>query len=317
VARPKLDVVIVNWNTGPYLRACLQSLAAATRTEFDFGTVVVVDNASSDGSLEGLDELSLPLRILRNAENRGFAAACNQGAREGDGDFVLFLNPDTRPSPEALDRSIAFMSDPENATVGICGGRVVGDSGNEERSCARFPTLWMFVAKMLGLAHAFPRWIPRQRINADELGGSAIVDQVIGAYFLIRRSVFELLDGFDERFFVYLEDVDLAYRSKQSGYSSYFLADVPVYHAGNVSSEQVRGKRLFYLLRGQTEYAHKHWPSWQPRVLALLILTVELPVRWSVAATRGSRQERKDVSQAARRYLAYVTVGRSDAVRPE
>jgi GT2 family glycosyltransferase len=306
VATPRLDVVIVNWNTGPYLRKCLGAVAAASGSAFEFGQVVVVDNASSDDSLADLAGLPLPLRILRNAENRGFAAASNQGAREGGGEFILFLNPDTRVSPEALDLTVAFMTDPTNAAIGICGGRMVGEGGQEEFSCARFPTLWMTVAKMLGLAHVIPQWVPRQRLESRELRGSGIVDQVIGAYFLIRRPLFESLEGFDERFFVYMEDVDLAYRSRQLGHPSFFLAEVTVRHTGQVSSDQVRGRRLFYLLRGRTEYAFKHWPRWQPPLLMLLTIVVELPVRWLVAAGRGQRDELHAVWEAATRYVRYA-----------
>jgi N-acetylglucosaminyl-diphospho-decaprenol L-rhamnosyltransferase len=311
VAESKLDIVIVNWNTGAYLRECLGAIAATSRSAFELGKVVVVDNASFDDSLTGISEFALPLQVVRNAENRGFAAASNQGAKAGAGDFILFLNPDAHVSIEALDRSVAFMAEPSNAHVGICGGRMIGDSGAEEFSCARFPTLWMSVAKMTGLALAFPRWIPRQRVDAAELPGSGVVDQVIGAYFLIRRELFESLDGFDERFFVYHEDVDLAYRSKQRGHPSYFLADVIVHHAGHVSSDQVRGKRLFYLLRGRTEYARKHWPPWQAHVLAALTVLVELPARALVAAARGQRDELRDIGEAGSRYLGYVASERS------
>lgn len=312
VPLPKLDIVIVNWNTGQYLGGCLRSVAQATQTGFELGQVVVVDNASTDDSLDQIAELPLPLRILRNPINRGFAAACNQGAREGkgNGEFLLFLNPDTRLFRETLDRTVAFMIDPENSAVGICGGRMVDGDGVEVFSCARFPTLWMYVAKMTGLAHGFPRWVPRQRLTAADLNGSGIVDQVIGAYFLIRRPLFETLNGFDERFFVYLEDVDLAYRAKQLGHPSYFLADAAVYHMERVSSEQVRGKRLFYVLRGRTEYARKHWPPWQAAVLAFLILVVEFPVRLLIAVIRRRGDEVKDISEAASRYARYISVGR-------
>jgi N-acetylglucosaminyl-diphospho-decaprenol L-rhamnosyltransferase len=306
VAAPRLDVVVVNWNTGTYLRECLGAVAVASRSAFELGQVVVVDNASSDDSVADLSGLPLPLRILRNAENRGFAAASNQGAAASDGDFILFLNPDTRVSPEALERTVAFMTDPANAAIGICGGRMVGETGVEEFSCARFPTLWMVVAKMFGLTHVIPQWVPRQRLESAELHGSGIVDQVIGAYFLIRRPLFELLDGFDERFFVYMEDVDLAYRSRQLGHPSFFLADVTVRHMGQVSSDQVKGRRLFYLLRGRTQYAYKHWPRWQPPLLVLLTISVELPARWLVAASRGQQDELKAVREAAIRYVRYA-----------
>lgn len=313
MTKPLVDIVIVNWNTGQYLRDCLDALATIHRNHFDLGRVIVVDNASDDGSVERARHVHLPFRSVQNAENRGFAAACNQGAREGDGDFVLFLNPDTRVCNDALDRTVSFMIDPANLAVGICGARVVGESGTDELSCARFPTFWMVVAKMTGLAHLFPQWIPRQRLDAADLQESSVVDQVIGAYFFIRRELFESMGGFDERFFVYLEEVDLAYRCRQLGYLSYFLRDVTVYHIGHVSSDQVRGKRLFYMLRGRSEYAHKHWPRWQAPALGLLTLTVELPVRWLLAALRGRRGDMRYVGEAARRYLHYLALGTTRA----
>jgi N-acetylglucosaminyl-diphospho-decaprenol L-rhamnosyltransferase len=306
-ARPSVDIVIVNWNAGPYLRDCLRSVAAAQRSAFELGEVVLVDNASTDDSLDEIHDIPLPLRVLRNAENRGFAAACNQGARAGDADLVLFLNPDTQLFPETLDVTVAFIANPANSHIGICGAQMLGDDGTREFSCARFPTLMMFVAKMTGLARAFPQL--EQRVPPEEVNHSGIVDQVIGAYFLIRRSLFEALHGFDERFFVYFEDVDLAYRARRLGYPSYFLADVPVYHKERVSSEQVRAQRLFYVLRSRTQYARKHWPAWEAPVLAALILTVEFPARAIVAGARGRRDELNEIGQAAWLYARYALVG--------
>jgi N-acetylglucosaminyl-diphospho-decaprenol L-rhamnosyltransferase len=304
-----LDIVIVNWNTGLHLRECLRSIASSERNRFDLVQVVVVDNASTDDSLNGIDELGLPLRILRNRSNRGFGAACNQGAKVGTSDFLLLLNPDTRVFSDTIDRTVAFMADPRNASIGIAGGRMVNDDNEDEFTCWRFPTFWMWVAKLTGLAYAFPGRITLQRMTNEEVGGSGVVDQVIGAYNLVRRSLFEALNGFDERFFLYLEDVDFAYRARRLGYSSYFLADVPVYHVGRVSSDQVRGRRLFYLIRGRTEYARKHWPPWQAGLLALLMLVVEFPVRGVVALVRGRVTEARDVGEAAARYTGYL-VGR-------
>jgi N-acetylglucosaminyl-diphospho-decaprenol L-rhamnosyltransferase len=302
--RSSLDIVIVNWNAGRYLRDCLRSVAGAQRSAFELLKVVVVDNASTDDSLEEIHDIPLPLHILRNAENRGFAAACNQGARAGDADLVLFLNPDTKVFPDTIDVSVSFMADPRNAHIGICGAQMVADDGAREFSCARFPTLTIFVAKMTGLARAFPRF--EQRLPAEEVNQGGVVDQVIGAYFLIRRSLFEALDGFDERFFVYLEEVDLAYRARRLGYASYFLSHVAVYHAERVSSEQVRAQRLFYLLRSRTEYARKHWPAWQVPLLAALILTVELPARAVVASVRRRRDELSEIGKATWLYARYA-----------
>jgi N-acetylglucosaminyl-diphospho-decaprenol L-rhamnosyltransferase len=307
---PTVDVVIVNWNTGPYLHECLCSLAAAERNTFRLGKVVVVDNASSDDSLKGIDSVPLPVNVLRNRDNRGFGAASNQGARKCTSDYLLLLNPDTRVFADTLDLSVSFMNDPANAAVGICGGRMIGDDDAHEFSCWRFPTFWMWAAKITGLAYVFPRWIPLQRMTNEEVGGSGVVDQVIGAYNLIRRPLFEALNGFDERFFMYLEDVDLAFRARRLGYSSYFLGDVPIYHVGRASSEQVRGKRLFYLLRSRTEYARKHWPRWQAALLALLILAVEFPARCVLGAAGGRGAAVTEVGEAASRYARYLVLGR-------
>jgi N-acetylglucosaminyl-diphospho-decaprenol L-rhamnosyltransferase len=304
--KPSVDIVIVNWNTGPYLRGCLESVAAARGSTYELGNVVVVDNASTDGSLDRLQGIDLPLEIIRNDENRGFSVACNQGAEAGTADLILFLNPDTRLFPETLDSTVAFMANPANAQLGICGAQMLGEDGQRQFSCARFPTFTMFVAHMIGLTRVLPRWFPPQRLTPEEVRHSGIVDQVIGAYFMIRRSVFEALGGFDERFFVYLEDVDLAYRARRLGYPSYFLADVPVYHKEMASSDQVRGRRLFYLLRSRTRYARKHWPAWQAVLLAGLILTVEFPVRAIVSAVRGRPGELREVGEAARMYACYL-----------
>jgi N-acetylglucosaminyl-diphospho-decaprenol L-rhamnosyltransferase len=307
---PRLDVVIVNWNAGSHLHDCLRSVAAAERSAYELGKVVVVDNASMDGSLDGLDGLDLPLAVLRNDINRGFAAACNQGAAVGNGDFILFLNPDTQVFKETLEVTVAFLADPTKAHVGICGGQMVGEDGERLFSCARFPTLTMFAAHMVGLTRVFPRRFPPQRLTPGEINHSGVVDQVIGAYFLIRRSLFEALEGFDQRFFVYLEDVDLAYRAALNGYPSYFLADVPVYHKERVSSSQVRGRRLFYLLRSRTQYARKHWPAWQAVTLAALMVLVEFPARAITSVLSGRIGELRDVGQAARLYACYLVARR-------
>jgi len=310
IDKPGLDIVIVNWNTGSYLRECVRSVEEADGSRFELRKIVVVDNASSDDSLAGIGDSGLPIHVIRNETNRGFGAACNQGAAAGEAPFLLLLNPDTRVTPEAIDRTVDFMLDPANADVGICGCRMLDERGEDEFNCWRFPTFGIWVGKLTGLSYLLPRWIPMQRMSAEELSGSGPVDQVIGAYNLVRRPLFEALDGFDERFFVYLEDVDLAFRARELGFSSYYLASVVVHHVGRVSSEQVRGKRLFYLIRSRTEYARKHWPRWQAVTLAFLMLFVEFPVRSLVAIARGRRGDVKHVGEAAANYARYLVVGR-------
>src|SRR5436190_1030687 len=117
MARPTIHIVIVNWNSGRQLQECLASFEAVSRHKISLIAVTVVDNASTDSSADGLT-CSAPLWIIRNAENRGFASACNQGAAGTQADFLLFLNPDTQLMPASLERPTDYLQAPEHATVG-------------------------------------------------------------------------------------------------------------------------------------------------------------------------------------------------------
>lgn len=305
-ALPGLDIVVVNWNTGAFLRNCLLSIVASRHTAFTLDSVTVVDNASSDGSADRTDDLPLPLHVIHNAENHGFATACNQGAKEGTAPFVLFLNPDTTLFPETLDRVLGFLALPEAARVGICGGQMISDDGRPQPSCSRFPRLSMFLAKATGVAQLLPSLAPRQWISVDELKESQPVDHVIGAFFLMRRPLFEDLGGFDERFFLYYEEIELAYRARRAGFLSYYLADAPVIHKGNVSSSQVLGPRLFHVLRSRTEFARLYWPRRRTLALTAMTLLIEFPCRIALALARRRGHELRAVVAAFRWYTHYV-----------
>ena len=162
-----IDVVIVNWNTGPHLRRCLESLAGSCGV--GLGRVVVVDNASTDGSADDLPR-ELPLVTVRNDTNRGFAAGCNQGAAHGESELLLFLNPDTVVRPDALREAVAALSGDAAARRGICGGSVVRPDGTPALSASRFPTLRNVVADVLRL----PRLVDgssHRHLGPRELGG--------------------------------------------------------------------------------------------------------------------------------------------------
>jgi len=255
---PILDIIVVNWNAGAALRDCLTSVIDAKHPTFTLGRVVVVDNASSDGSAKNLSDLALPLKIIENRENRGFAAACNQGAASSTADFLLFLNPDTHLFQGTLSKSVAFMNNTQNASFGILGVQMVGDAGTISRSCARFFKVHHFFNRMMGLHVLSPRLFQDGlMVEWDHLQSRA-VDHVIGAYFFVRNRVFKQLAGFDERFFVYLEDIDFSLRAKHAGWSTYFLADAQCYHRGGGTSEQIKPRRLYYSLQSRLLYGFKH-----------------------------------------------------------
>ena len=286
-----IHIVIVNWNTGDYLRDCLESIAAAERGDVRLARVTVIDNASTDGSAVDLDDVALPLEVVRNRSNTGFAAACNQGAAASEADYLLFLNPDTRLFPDTLGVVTDFMDGEQATHVGICGAQVLDPDGGPAISCGRFPTLRVLFGKMTGLDHVLPRLFPRHHLTPGETSHSGPVDQVIGAFFLVRRDLFARLGGFDTRYFIYYEEVDFSLRARRSGFGSYFLKEARVLHAATVSSGQVQDLRLYHSLRSRLLYARAHWRRWQANSLAILTLGVELPARLTRALLRRRRTE--------------------------
>jgi N-acetylglucosaminyl-diphospho-decaprenol L-rhamnosyltransferase len=285
-----VDVVIVNWNAGDYLRRAVESLAESRTTTVHLGCVTVVDNASADGSVENLPEAGLRLQVLHSSTNLGFAAGCNLGARYGNGDFVLFLNPDAAVEPDAVERSAQFMQAVPD--VAVCGGRVVENNGLADHSCSRLPTLRLVIGRVTRLTRLAPRWFPATYLKDSELSEDQPVQEVIGAYFFVRRSIFEQLGGFDERYFLYYEEVDLCRRALDLGYRVYYLRDVGVRHVGRVSSDQVKAARLFHSLYSRSLYARRHWPGWQADVLVVVTYLLELPARLAAALVgRGAARE--------------------------
>lgn len=302
-----IDIVIVNWNSGHFLRGCLDALeaahAAAPRL---MASVSVVDNGSSDGSLDGAERVGLPLRVLRNGDNRGFAAACNQGAACGVAGYLLFLNPDAAVSAHALRTALAYMERPEHGHVGICGVQLLDEAGEVARSCARFPSPRMFAHAALGLDRVFPSRCRRARMAEWDHRATRCVDQVIGAFFLIRRAVFAQLGGFDERYFVYFEEVDLSYRARQAGHLSVYLADVQAWHRGGGSSDRVRAHRLFYSLRSRLLYAFKHFDAGGALAVAVITLWIEPAGRLCQAVLRGSPRSAAQILQGYARLWGWL-----------
>ena len=280
----RIDIVIVNWNTGLQLRECVDSVL---RCCGDLAArLYVVDNGSTDGSLDGIEDLP-GVSVIRTGENLGFAAACNIGAAAGDSPYILFLNPDTRLEADSLSVPLAFMERPENARVGICGIQLVDEQGEVSRTCARFPTLGRLTISALGLDKLPGLRSAGMRMDDWDHESSRRVDQVMGAFFLIRRSLFSLCEGFDQRFFVYFEEVDLSLRAKLAGYDSWYLTGAQAFHAGGGTSRQVKDYRLFYSLRSRLLYGFKHFPRWQAWCLVCVTGLVEPFTRTAWCLLRG------------------------------
>ena len=275
-----MNIVIVNWNAGSQLKRCLDSLAHIPNI-----SVTVVDNASTDGSAKCVPKYS-GMTLIQSTNNLGFGKACNWGAQDANHDFILFLNPDAAVYADTINIAAKIMRAPQNKDVGICGVQLKDETGNVSRSCSRFPTPWRFVAHAAGLDRLFPR------LGLSMLDWShdrtRDVDQVIGAFFLVRRSVFETLKGFDEDFFVYFEEVDFSFRARQAGWRSLYLAEAQAFHSGGGTTNQVKAARLFYSLRSRLVYAHKHFSLTGFVITSLATLVLEPLTRTAFALSQRS-----------------------------
>lgn len=293
-----LDIIIVNWNFGEQLRQCMASIEGADRGDFALSRVCVVDNASQDDSLNEIEQYELPIQIIHNDQNKGFAVACNQGARESRADYLLFLNADVKLFKNSLTVPIAFMEQPENEQVGIVGIQLVDDSARVARTCARFPTPVPFLTKMLGLDRLFPKLSPNHFMREWNYTETRVVDQVMGAFFLVRKSAFESLCGFDERFFVYFEDLDFSYRAHGAGWKSIYLATAQAYHKGGGSSEQIKATRVFCSLHSRILYCYKHFGFFSATLVMLGTMFIEPVPRLILAGLHGSIQEAEQTIEA-------------------
>lgn len=287
----RVDIVIVNWNSGHYLAECLESIRTFGGSALC--KIVIVDNGSTDDSLN-IDTHDQPLEIMRVGANLGFAKACNVAALKCNSPYILFLNPDARLMENALDRALAFMESGAAAHTGICGVRLIDGNGETQRHCARFPVWRTFVGRAMGLEGKFPKLFPSNFMWEFDHLTSRTVDDVIGAFFLVRRNVFLQLAGFDERFFVYFEEVDFSLRARQAGWSTWYLADAVAFHKGGGSSERVKATRLFYSLRSRILYAIKHFSRSEALAVIGFTLCVEPIARLLRALLRASGQEARD-----------------------
>ena len=266
----KIDVVIVNWNTGSFLSECLSSLV--NYGDKFIKNIIVVDNLSSDDSLENIPNHS-KIRLVRNDANLGFSKGCNIGASYSKSDYILFLNPDARIYVNTLEVCLNFYEKKENNNIGILGVKLEDEKGEINSRCSRFPSTSNILSHAIGLDKLFPS-LGSFMIEFDHQS-TRFVDQIIGAFFMVRKETYNQLGGFDERFFLYMDEVDFSFRAKKLGYKSIYLSEAKAFHYGEVSSSKVKSRRLFYSLRSRIQYANKHFSKIDLIIVMLLTLIIE------------------------------------------
>jgi hypothetical protein len=287
----RLDIVIVNWNAGRLLEECVRSILDSALACTALDRVVVVDNGSSDGSADFLTAAARPLVLIANPSNRGFAAACNAGAAGSQADYLLFLNPDIVLDANTLEDAVAFMDRPDNAAVDVSGIRLRDTDGHTQRCCARAPTPGLMLAHSMGLDVLLPGLVPSHFLTEWDHQDTRDVPQVMGAFLLIRRAAFERLGGFDQRFFVYYEDVDLCRRVIVAGGRCVHNAEVSAVHRGGGTTNQIPARRQFYGARSRIQYAAKHFGRPAAALVAFAGLVLEPLARFCRSAIRRSASQ--------------------------
>jgi len=242
MSRPPLSIIIVNYNGGGIVRRCLGALWIDRADDWE---VVLVDNASPDGSWQRLDEEFPGLHVIRNECNLGFAGANNVALRTARGRNVLLLNPDVIVEPGAIATALEYL---ENAAdVGIVGAHVLVRGRLDPAARRAFKTPGTYLYKTLGLSRLFPRHrrFGHYYLSYLDEWSIADVDAVVGAFLLIRRATIDQIGVLDERFFMYCEDEDWCWRAKQAGWRVVYHPGVVVHHAKGSSTRQ-HGLRMAY-----------------------------------------------------------------------
>jgi hypothetical protein len=234
-----LSILIVTYNSRPLIDTLLNGLA--WQIHGLNAEVVLVDNASHDGTANAVAEDHPWVRLVRSPRNLGFAAGNNLAARHAQGRVLLLLNPDALPARGCVARGLALMDG--DAGVGLAGARLLAEDGSTQPSARMFPTPMQEAIVLSGLAARFPgsRWFGRLDRTWADPARAAPVDWVPGAFALVRHDLFERLGGFDERFFLYYEEVDLCRRIRAAGYRVQYWPELRVQHIGGVSARTVAG----------------------------------------------------------------------------
>lgn len=268
---PDVDIVVVNYRSAAYTAACVGAAHTVARGDGVKIDIIVVNNEDPAADLEAAVTAQGPASFVHNVSNVGFGAACNIGAGLGTARFILFLNPDARLKAGALRAMVAFMDEPTNAGVGIVGPAIENEEGAVEATCSHLPTIAELMARSVGLTRGF---LP---VAQHEKSGA--VGQVIGAVLMIRRQLFEGLGGFDSRFFLYYEDVDLCARAGSQHALTYYLSTARAGHIGRVSSSHDTGMALALFIRSRLTYARLHFGVLSQGALVAVSYLAELPLR--------------------------------------
>ena len=256
VDAPKVSAIIVNYNTREMTLECLRTLIENLEQDKIPAEIIVVDNASSDGSVEAIRNAFPQITVIASPTNRGFGAANNLAMKHATGDYFLLLNTDAFPKPHAFSALVNYLE--KNPKVGVVGPRLLNANGSLQTSCYPFPTPARAWAENLWLSAAFPRSPlvgDYRRWGHDE---EREVAWAIGACLLVRKKVVEEVGGFDETFFMYAEEADWQRRIRNAGWTIAFTPAAVVTHLGGASGQAEKAKISRHFFESLDYYERKH-----------------------------------------------------------
>jgi len=300
-----LSIIIVNWKVRELLDRCLDSIFSHLKGR-DF-EVIVVDNASKDGSVEMIKRKFPQVKLITNDENYGFAKACNQGIKIAQGKYLFFLNPDSEVANNTFDRIINFMeSHPE---VGVGGCYLYYPDRRIQTSFYNFTSL----TNCLGRAVLFYSFFPKNKLTAplffEHFSQNKPIERVCGGAMVVRSEAFEEVGLFDESFFLYYEDEDLCYRMKQKGWKIVPISNTKIIHHHNQSGGKNIQKAIFSSYQSQFLFYRKFHPLYKV-IIFRAIQFAGVSIRsfyWFFKVIAHPSQE-----EAKQKFIGYLSILLSD-----
>jgi GT2 family glycosyltransferase len=252
----RFSIIIISWNAQGYLRNCLKSIAETSGSLV--WEVIVVDNASRDGSPEMVEREFPEVKLIRAGENLGFARANNLGLAQSTGEFIALVNSDVIVHPECFHILLEFFE--QHQDVGLAGPKVFGRDGKIQKTCGRLPTVLNTASHFFGFDKAFPR-LPLFRgfqMSENEHTSGCAVETLSGCFCVARKLAVQQVGGLDESFFFYAEDIDWSKRFADRGWKLAYVADATITHFGGGSSSNAPLKYTIEMLRANLTYWRKH-----------------------------------------------------------
>jgi len=260
----KLSIIIVNWNAGDVLRECIEAIYRTVSGQFE---IIVVDNNSSDGSGSVLEKAFPEIALIKETQNLGYARANNIGVRRSRGEHILILNPDVIVTADAINKMVNFLE--THSAIGIIGPKILDENNNISMDTkSKSPSLLQDFIYLFLIKKAL-NWV------SIKLSGLAFAKKIVYNYYnkpgeceflsgcclLLRKELYEILNGFDESLPMYLDDIDLCYRCRKSGKKNFYIAYAEIVHIGQYSTKKAPDYKSYDILnlKARLYYYRKHF----------------------------------------------------------